>query len=547
MSFMRYCFLDLPGRLPYNKVLWEKWGVMGMNILQLPAFGETHYADNQINDRCRVVQISDASEEAFDAYCRLLEEKGFAKFEYHRTDDRVYAAFSLQAFGVFVNYYAGVGQLQLVTEENCSYFSYTDEESSASVTPRLTQLFLCDYGMSYVLRLSDGRLIIIDGANVYEKDVDNLFARLKKDSPFQKPVIAAWIFTHPHSDHYFCFFPFMDKFGDVVEIQKFFFHFPKADDLAHYPNLSKTERVFPRYSGEEGLTSSQILSRFYRKVAQLGTPVYTPHAGQRYLLGDATVQFYSTMDDTIHCSQNINTASLMFTIDIAGQRIFFGGDGSFGDSCLAERYGHELKSDILQFPHHGFGCGGAEEQIRGLRLIAPKVCVLPVEQDLAYRTFTTYREGTNYMMTRLGIEELITGKKEHTLELPYTPSPDGILALQQNYQRGRDDAGARTWVFSQLNTGNEEDFWFSFLNTTYLPAKVTAELYFENMEKQTLRVTFPCPRLGVYRLHCLQQDPKNPAVPELPKNKPFTVRFLSDIPIVVSHENHTAAYHSSVI
>lgn len=527
-----------------------------MHLLRLPAFSETEYFDNRVGKNCRVLLIPNANREAFEHYARLFPENDFEEKERFCAETRCYAAFFNGSCGIFVNYYTEIRRLQLVIEENCKYFSYTDAETAPCVTPRLSQLYLCDYGMSYVLRLSDGRLVIIDGANVYEKDVDNLFARLQKDSPAEKPVIAAWIFTHPHSDHYFCFFPFMEKYGNAVEIQKFFFHFPESQDFVHYPKLGKTENVFSRYSGEEGITSSEILQRFYEKLEAMGTPVYTPHAGQYYRIGDAKLQIFSAMDDTIHCCQNINAASLMFTVELGGQKIFFGGDGSFADSLLAERYCNELKSDILQFPHHGFGCGAVDGQIQGLQLIAPKVCILPVEQDLAYRTFTTYREGTNYMMTRLGLEELLTGEKEHTLDLPYQANPDGVYQLQQNYQQGRDDAGARTWVFSELNTGNQADFWFSFLNTTYLPAQIVAELYFENMEKKILRVSFPGPRLGVYRLHCLLPIQENLTEADLPgflekrgipADTPFAVRFLSDLPIVVSHKDHSPAYRSSVI
>jgi len=527
-----------------------------MSLLQLPAFGECDYFDDQVGKQSRVLLFPQSGNEAFYGYIRYLQENGFALWEQTDTPTRCFSVLRKDSTGIFLSYYVNTQQLQLVVEENSGYFSYSDTPKAACVTPRLSQLLLCDYGMSYVLRLSDGRLVIIDGANVYEKDVDNLFARLQKDSPFQRPVIAAWIFTHPHSDHYFCFFPFMEKFGDQVEIQKFFFHFPESDDLIHYPNLNKVETVFARYSGEEGITSSRILGHFYEKVAQLGAPVYTPHTGQHYLLGDARVQFFSAPDDTVYRSQNINAASLMFTVEIAGQRIFFGGDGSFNDSLLAERFGSELKSDLLQFPHHGFASGAADGQIRALQLIAPQVCLLPVERDIAYRTFTTYVPGTNYMMTRLGIEELLTGEKEQTLELPYTASPDGISSLQQNYQRGRDDAGARTWVFSDLNTGKETDFWFSVLNTTYLPAKLTAELFFENMEKMILRVPITGPRLGVYRLHCLLPIKDGLTEADIPaylkdrgisENATFSVRFLSDLPVVISHKDHTPAYRSSVI
>jgi hypothetical protein len=261
------------------------------------------------------------------------------------------------------------------------------------------------------------------------------------------------------------------------------------------------------------------------------------------------------MDDTIHRSQNINATSLMFTMELAGQRIFFGGDGSFSDAALAERYGEELKCDILQVPHHGFGCGTEAGQIAGYRLMNPTVCLLPVEKHLAYDSFTTYREGTNYLFTRMGLQEMITGEKDQVLELPYTASPSGAYELRQNYLRGRDTAGARVWVFSDLNTGNPADFVFSVLNTTYLNADIRVELYFENMQKKIIRVDTKGLRLGVFRLNCLltpEEDPESANAPDfleskgVPKNTYFSVRFKSNLPVVISHRNHQPVYHSVV-
>lgn len=526
-----------------------------MNSLEIPAFGEATYFDDQENRKARVVLIPEAAPTAFTDYCQLLEKEGFSCREQTDAGHRSFAAYEKDGWGVFVNNFKNTAQLQLVVEEDTKYFSYADASGAPCTTPRLTQVYLSDYGLSDVVRLSDGRLIIIDGANVYEKDVDHLFSRLQEDSPDRKPVIAAWIFTHPHSDHYFCFFPFMEKYGDAVTVEKFFFNFPEGDDFLHYPKLEKDGKSFAKWSGIESITGGEILERFRTAVEKLGIPVYTPHTGQTYHIGESVLQFYGTMDDTIHCSQNINATSLMFTMELAGQRIFFGGDGSFSDASLAERYAEELKCDILQVPHHGFGCGTEAGQIAGYRLMAPKVCLLPVEKPLAYDSFTTYREGTNYLFTRMGLQEMITGEKDQVLELPYTASPSGAYELRQNYLRGRDTAGARVWIFSDLHTGNPADFVFSVLNTTYLNANIHVELYFENMQKKIIHVDTKGLRLGVFRLNCLltsEEAPESANAPDfleskgVPKNTYFSVRFKSDLPVVISHRNHQPAYHATV-
>lgn len=524
--------------------------------VQIPAFGETTYFDNQANNAVRSVLIPDADAESFAAYCALLEKEGFTSREAFAADHRRFLAYEKDGWGVFINYFALTDQLQLVMEENTAYFSYVDRAGEEITTPRLTQLYLNDYGLSDVIRLPDGRLIIIDGACVYETDVDNLFARLKKDSPHETPVVAAWIFTHAHSDHYFCFFPFMEKYGEQVTVEKLLFNFPKEDDTARFVELSKNETTFAKWLGIETITGGEVICRLHQKVTQLGIPVYTPHTGQTYRVGEAKFCFLAGIDDSIHCAKNINETSLMFTMELGGQKIFFAGDGFFSSTYLAERYGAELKVDILQIPHHGFGAGTVERQIQGYLHMQPQVCLLPVSLEDAYTTFTTYREGTQYLMTAMDIQEMITGETERTLELPYTADPAGALQLRQRYLEGRDNSGARTWIFTDLNTGNKEDFVFTVLNTTYLSADISVELYFENARNRLYRVQTKALGRGVFRVNCLLKDKESVAVLEepdfmaqrgIPENTAFAVRFTSSLPVVISHRAHQPAYRSSVV
>ncbi len=527
-----------------------------MISFEIPAFGEKQFFDNQMNKTARVVLIPDSSECRFSDYCQLLRQAGFRQTELVSLTHRRFAAFQKDNTGVFVNFFANTSELQIVVEENCAYFSYTDTCMPETVQPELIQVKPAYYGLSDVVRLSDGRQIIIDIGDAQEESADNLFNRLKAESPFEKPVIAAWIFTHAHCDHYFGFFPFMDKYGDEVIIEKFFFNFPDADDKEHYPALTDLRKAINKWMNTEGVTVDEVLKMFLQRVEDMGVPVYMPHTGQSYRIGDANLLFLASMDDTIHCSQNINHTCLMFMMDLCGQRIFFTADGSFSDARLPERYGNELKADIMQVPHHGFGSGDDDVQIQGFRLVAPRTCLLPVEFQIAYTSFTTYRPGTNYLMTRLNIDELLTGEKDHVLPLPYTPDPAEAFTYRQRYLEGRDNSGARTWIFSDLNTGRKEDFIFSVFNGSFYNADVQVELYFENMQKKKVRIQNQCLRLGVFRLNCLlHPDEDQSAFDEpdflekldIPENTYFTVRFISNIPIVVSHRDHAPAYRSGVV
>lgn len=526
-----------------------------MLTVQLPAFGETEYSDIQDNKTGRVILIPNTEFARFEAYCALLERAGFVCKERFAAEHRSFAAYEKDGWGVFMNHFSNTAQLQLVAEENSAYFTFSDVKGAVCTTPRVTQVMQVDYGLSYVIRLSDGRLVVIDGGNAFEEDAQALFNRLKADSPVEKPVIAGWIMTHPHSDHMNCFFPFMDRYGEKVAVERFFFNFPEADDLEHYPKLNDISAHSGLWAGEN-INNTEVVRKFLERLETLAVPVYTPRTGQIYTLGDARLHFMATMDDTIHVSTNINAASLMFMVELGGQKIFFGGDGSFSDSRLPERYGQELKADILQVPHHGFGCGTDEAQIRGYRLISPRVCLMPVSRKEAYTSFTTYREATNYLMTRMNVEEMITGEEERTLELPYSPQPGGAFQLAQRYLEGRDNCGARTWVFHDLNTARREDFVFSVLNTTFCNAQLDVELFFENMQKKIIRVKNTGLRRGVFRLNCLltpEEDPGLFDAPDflasrgIPENTFFSVRFISDLPVVISHRDHTPAYRSTIV
>ena len=523
---------------------------------QIPAFGETEFFDNYMNKAARVVLIPNSPDYRFAEYSRLLTEAGFVQTELVSLAHRRFAAFQKDSTGVFLNYFMGTQEMQIVVEENCAYFSYTDNCQPVSVQPQLTQVKLSGYGLSDVIRLSDGRQIIIDIGNAHEVDADAMFNRLKADSPFEKPIVAAWILTHAHCDHYHGFFPFMEKYGDQVVIEKFLFNFPDPEDIEHYPALCAVRSAINEWWHTEGLQTNYALARYLEKLEEMKIPVYMPHTGQRYRIGDADFWFLASPADAIHCSQNINHACLMFMMDLGGQRTFFTADGSFSDARLPGRYGDELKAEIMQVPHHGFGCGDDDVQIEGFRLVAPRVCLLPVEYREAYTSFTTFRPGTNYLMTRLGMDELLTGEKEHVLPLPYSPNPAEAFTYQQRYLEGRDNGGARTWIFSDLYTGRKEDFIFSVFNGTYYNAQLQVELFFENMQKKLVTIQNQGLRLGVFRLNCLlhpEEDQARFEEPDfleklgIPENTYFTVRIISNLPIVVSHRDHAPAYHSSIV
>ena len=515
----------------------------------ISAFEKISFIHHQAQDTW-VTRMENVSTTDFESYCALIERCGFVRYSLRKNKEKKFVAYQRDNAGVFLNIYYGTGEITVVMEENSAYFSFNDVPCNHQLSPQITQLHLEDFGMSYAIRLSDGRYIVIDGGRELIPDADRLMECLKDGTPDHKPVIAAWIFSHPHPDHYYCFFPFLERHGEAVIIEKFLINFPEADDLIHYPKLvSKSNQ-------EAGITANAHLLRLWETIRELGIPIYCPHTGQVYKVGDATLEILASMDDTIGLSENINAASVVIRMELGGQIILWATDASCESVRLAERYGNYLKADILQVPHHGFGIGAPAANIAAYQLIAPQVCLLPVSDFNAFTAFCAYRKCTQYLMTSCDVKEMITGEVTRTLTLPYTADPQGKKRLQDQFDAGQENAGARTWVFGELNTANPEDFVFSVLNATHAEAEISVELFFENGVRTIRSIKTTVLPLRIRKI-CIT-DPEdvtrdsayyNPwsiEKNEIPVAAPFAVRFMSSVPVVISHQNHQKSYHSSI-
>ena len=519
-----------------------------MELIHLPDFGVR--TENQLNRSARVATFDEVNSDAFERCCAVYAAAGYVQQEMYTQNAHSFAAFRMGTRGAFINYFASTRELRVVEEESCAYFDYADRPRKDSVKPQITQIALEYFGMSYVIRLSDGRFIVIDGGNNIEADCRKLFDCLKAGSPVEKPVIAAWIMTHPHSDHFHCFLGFMEIYAQDVVIERFLFNFPECDDEEHYPSLVNVNSLV------RSLKPAHVcIPIMLDWIAKSGAAVYMPHTGQRYAIGDAQLEILSSMDDTIHVSQNINAAALVIRMTLGGQTILWSTDAAYSHAKLAQRYGTHLKADILQIPHHGFQSGSAEGELAGYAFIQPRICLLPTDDFIAYTFFCAYRAGTRSLMLADTVEEFITGEVERTLPLPYEPPAGAMKAIHEKMRVGADNAGARTWFFTGLSTANPDDFVFTLLNTVIPEASVRIDLYFE-LKANAVRdirtkVSGSCfKQINIAGDDVVGDQPPFSAVSlqvrGYPENQPFAVRFISDIPIVVSHPNHAPAYYSSL-
>ena len=442
---------------------------MKFNLLEIPTFGAQNYREDVANRHARVLTVLDATEALFYDYTQYFENNCAVKREEYEVNGHLYASFLLGNDAIFVNFFSGTGELYIVFEENSNYFSYTDRVLPKICEPAITQVKLIDFGMSYVVRLSDGRFIIIDGGNEHDFDSDRLISALKNGAINDEIVIAAWVFTHPHLDHFHCFLSFMDRFYGVekFEVEKFIFNFPEVDDSYHYPALQRPNEK-----------ATDTVPRMYAHIERLGAPVYTAHTGQKYHIGDAECEILVSLDDVIHLAPevtpDVNVTSLVIRMELGGETILFAADSYFEYIRFADKYGEYLRSDILQVPHHGFGSARPMGEIAAYKFIKPRVALMPVCDYDAYTSFCTHVESSRYLMLDAGIEELITGDEERTLTLPYVPHTDGKEIILKNFLEGLTKAGGYEWEYT---LAPDSELVFEIKNGTHRPSVMTAEFY----------------------------------------------------------------------
>ncbi len=516
-----------------------------MNAVKIPAFDEANVTVTRENKNSVVYFFKNSVKDSFDAYCEYLEKNGAEKRETFDRDGHVFSAYKNGNISHFLNYYDKINELYIVEETDSLYFEHENPLGVRACSPQITQIPLEEFGLSYVVRLSDGRFIIFDGGFPFEPDATKLFNYLKENSSGEKPKIAAWILTHPHVDHFECFVVFMELYGELVDIDALYYCFPEADDVEHFPEIDPPAKKN---------TARSYIYRLNDLIKRFSLIVFTPHTGQTYRIGDAKCEVLACMDDSVHISSAINYTSLVIRMEIGEQVILWGADSGFATVKLAKKHGEYLKSDILQIPHHGFGCGDPEGEIEAYDFIKPTVCLMPTDHYYGFITYAIHKKSTRHVMTMPTTKEVVVADTQRTFPLPYTPKEEAQSELQNKILTGIDASGSCVWVFSGLSTANKEDMCFDILNMVQrTDATVLIELFFTDRNGKIKDIRVEVPACVIKRV-CLDADDldsewryfnkfslKKKGIPE---DALFAVRFMSDVPVVVTNKNHSASYHT---
>ena len=501
-------------------------------------FGKLTRSENE-GKGCFVYAFTDVCERDYFSYLASLLREGYEKTDEYQVSSSTVSIFRKDRDMILANYYPNIKEAVIVTEPDSTFLSFKSEVPSKRAEPFMAQIDLEDFGTSVVFRLEDGKFIIFDGGDNFIPDAEKLVKFLKENSADEKPIIAAWIITHPHCDHYGVFLNVCENFINEITVERFIYNFTdtEKEDLERIPELA---------------SCVDEIMKVEKYISKIGAPIYKAHTGQIYNISGARLEVLSSPDDVLGGTvRDINALSLVFKLSVAGQSILLCADADLYKSRLNKRYGGYIKSDILQPPHHMFYGG----EIETYSLINPRVCVVPSFEEDVFGLISPYVESckneNRHLFYNLSVEEFYTGSTGNVIRpLPYTPKPHGRELYTNKLSEYKRNLGAESWYFTDLT---KDECEFTIVNPSNGVAKISVDLLGEELSDFVYSIKLEVPHKRTRHVNifdskvinpdALYHNPHSLTKKGVKEGSQITVHFRSNIPIVVKGKR-SADYHS---
>ncbi len=288
------------------------------------------------------------------------------------------------------------------------------------ISPDTCMLMNC-----YVIKTASDKLIVIDGGGVQTREQTSgyLYDELKKISGKDVPEIEAWFFSHMHDDHVAEFYKIVQDDNKPIKIKNVYFNFPKREFFEKAENgrfaflYDEIKKSYNKLFGAESFEKCDGKTAF---------------EGDMFEIDGVKVEILLTTIEEILAGQ-INDSSMIFKVSVESQTILFLGDAYIDQgNKLVEKYGLNLKSDIVQMSHHGQN--GVTEEV--YKIINPALCLWPSPDWV----FDNWNGNLNTLKTRewminMGVKHhLITGRyKTQQILLPvdFNSFPEENISLPE--------------------------------------------------------------------------------------------------------------------
>ncbi len=403
----------------------------------LPTFeGGKFSSVTDMGDGCYGVIIDNTTPEEYQTYLGKLADVGYQTYSTNEIVGSQFAVLYTEKYTVNAGYYNNLDEVRIIIEPFEEDTLPTKRVDAAPVTTSQVSMigvegiYSGEYqqnGMCIIYRLSDGSFVIVDGGHhgnsgIYATNIIKALREQSKDyAKTDKDItIAAWIISHPHTDH----------FGTLMNEYKQFTKFNFERIMCNF----WPEAAFDTAQKKTSSFATGLYKNYNKTVSvarEIGVDYVVPHVGQVWWFGDTAFEILYTLDAYLPTVANaFNTSSIVFrttTKDSTGKetKVIITGDATgHAFNICNNMYKNELKCDIMQVAHHGGSTGGANSGTQSAySLMQPSVILWPVGQNY-YSTVAanTYNhvllEGKNPNYAEL----YVAGWQGNTvtLPLPYT-------------------------------------------------------------------------------------------------------------------------------
>jgi glyoxylase-like metal-dependent hydrolase (beta-lactamase superfamily II) len=367
-----------------------------------------------------IVRYENTTAEDFSSYRQTLLGAGYTVYDARSIENNQFATLISDALTVTLSWFANTKTMRIIAEARGALCPLQDDCEAVCdtlLTGIKGETCVAAEGMGYIIRLCDGSFVIIDGGMGDPDSVDSnkLMGILNAQKPggTDKPVIAAWIFTHLHGDHIGVFNCFSLDHHDDVVIERLMFNFPKEEEIPDSDSPYMLDDTIYRYT-----RFKQNLRDFYADV-----PVVKLHSGNRFAVRNAQFEVLYAYDDlypqTI-LDGGMNENSLLLKMTVGGQTTLWTGDFAYLASALVVREYSEdtLACDILQMAHHGWN-----GTVALYSAVNPTYALLPVSFRVDMNDMLSTAPNAWLRDSQKVQQFIVTYYGTWTIKLPYAPAP----------------------------------------------------------------------------------------------------------------------------
>ncbi len=337
---------------------WNSSGKVESKVPGLPLFDGSTSMTFDGGDGSKLILYKDVSKETHDAFVSGIEALGYEHYVTNNIGENCFYTYHNDESIMHIMYFPRVAETRVVidTKEFTSLAGLESENiyEAGKSEMSFTQLGLehpragnCQNGMGYILKLSDGSFVIVDGGHTRDMSYaesagDYLLDSLKvlADDPNDIRV-HTWFLSHIHNDHIGAFYDIARDTPDSIKVERLVYNAPNDTQLA-------------------GVSGGNLDDKVENAAKMFGIKtVVKGHPGQVFYANEATFTIYGSLDIVEPIKiDNINESSMVMKMEFMGKTMIFLGDCHPNESlALTNAYGDDLKSNFIQLSHHGYADG----------------------------------------------------------------------------------------------------------------------------------------------------------------------------------------------